>query len=66
MVQEALDNAKIGRTCIIIAHRLTTIQDADVICVLKEGVVVEMGTHTELLARRGEYYQFYKLQTGHS
>nr|CAH7755523.1 unnamed protein product [Callosobruchus chinensis] len=64
IVQEALDNAKKGRTCITIAHRLTTIQDADVICVLKEGFVAEMGTHTELLEKKGLYYEFYKLQSG--
>ncbi|CAG9824229.1 unnamed protein product [Phaedon cochleariae] len=64
IVQEALDNARQGRTCITIAHRLTTIQDADVICVLKEGFIAEMGTHTELLNKRGMYYKFYKLQSG--
>ncbi|VEN56415.1 unnamed protein product [Callosobruchus maculatus] len=64
IVQEALDNAKKGRTCITIAHRLTTIQDADVICVLKEGFVAEMGTHTELLEKKALYYEFYKLQSG--
>lgn len=64
IVQEALDNAKKGRTCITIAHRLTTIQDADVICVMKEGFVAEMGRHTELLEKRGLYYNFYKLQSG--
>ncbi|XP_074038788.1 ATP-dependent translocase ABCB1 isoform X2 [Leptinotarsa decemlineata] len=64
IVQEALDNARKGRTCITIAHRLTTIQDADVICVLKEGFVAEMGNHKELLEKRGLYYKFYKLQSG--
>ncbi|KAG5894750.1 hypothetical protein JTB14_032640 [Gonioctena quinquepunctata] len=59
---EALDNARKGRTCITIAHRLTTVQDADLICVLKEGFVAEMGTHKELLEKRGLYYKFYKLQ----
>ncbi|XP_072396487.1 ATP-dependent translocase ABCB1-like [Diabrotica undecimpunctata] len=63
IVQEALDNARKSRTCITIAHRLTTIQDADVICVLKEGNVVEMGTHKELLEKQGLYYKFYKLQS---
>ncbi|KAG5894746.1 ATP-dependent translocase ABCB1, partial [Gonioctena quinquepunctata] len=63
IVQEALDNARKGRTCITIAHRLTTIQDADLICVLKEGIVAEMGTHQELLEKRGLYYKFYKLQS---
>lgn len=59
VVQEALDNAKVGRTCIIIAHRLSTIKDADVICVFSEGKVGEMGTHSELMAKKG---LFYKLQ----
>ncbi|XP_068902279.1 ATP-dependent translocase ABCB1-like [Tenebrio molitor] len=63
IVQEALDNAKQNRTCITIAHRLTTIQDADVICVLNEGTVAEMGKHPELLEKKGLYYEFYKLQT---
>ncbi|KAF5272694.1 hypothetical protein FQA39_LY07721 [Lamprigera yunnana] len=62
VVQEALDNAKQGRTCIIIAHRLSTIQDADVICVINYGRVVEMGTHQELLALKGVYYDLYSLQ----
>nr|CAD1918043.1 ABCB transporter [Chrysochus auratus] len=66
VVQEALDNAQKGRTCITIAHRLTTIQGADIICVLKDGFVAEMGTHTQLLEKRGQYYEFYKLQTGHN
>ncbi|CAH0548000.1 unnamed protein product [Brassicogethes aeneus] len=65
IVQEALDNAKQGRTCITIAHRLTTIKDADVICVLSGGKVAEMGKHPELLAKKGLYYKFYKLQSGH-
>ncbi|XP_068902276.1 multidrug resistance protein 2-like [Tenebrio molitor] len=64
IVQEALDNAKQNRTCITIAHRLTTIQDADVICVLNEGTVAEMGKHPELLEKKGLYYEFYKLQAG--
>lgn len=64
IVQEALDDAKKDRTCITIAHRLTTIQDADLICVLNEGIVVEMGKHTELLEKKGHYYKFYKLQSG--
>ncbi|KAJ8942717.1 hypothetical protein NQ318_017016 [Aromia moschata] len=66
IVQNALDNAKKGRTCITIAHRLTTIQDADVICVLKEGFVAEIGNHSALLENRGLYYDFYKLQSGQS
>ncbi|KAK4872648.1 hypothetical protein RN001_014677 [Aquatica leii] len=62
IVQEALDNAKKGRTCITIAHRLTTIQDADLICVINHGRVAEMGTHSELLNLRGIYYNLHRLQ----
>lgn len=63
IVQEALDRARIGKTSLIIAHRLSTIKNADRIVVLKEGVVVEQGTHEELLERRGEYYSLYKTQS---
>ncbi|KAI7865225.1 P-loop containing nucleoside triphosphate hydrolase protein [Mucor mucedo] len=57
LVQEALDNIiqKGGRTTITIAHRLSTIQNSDVICVLKDGLVIEQGTHWELLALNGTY-----------
>ncbi|XP_047112212.1 ATP-dependent translocase ABCB1-like [Schistocerca piceifrons] len=65
VVQEALDKAKEGRTCITIAHRLTTIQDADVICVINDGRVAERGRHAELLERRGLYYKLQSLQAGH-
>lgn len=64
VVQEALDAAREGRTCISIAHRLSTIVDSDVIFVIDGGVVTESGTHKELLAKRGMYYQLYKLQSG--
>ncbi|KAJ8927496.1 hypothetical protein NQ314_020045 [Rhamnusium bicolor] len=53
---------KKGRTCITIAHRLTTIQDADVICVVDEGTIAEMGTHAELLEKQGLYYKLHSLQ----
>ncbi|XP_054264995.1 multidrug resistance protein homolog 49-like isoform X1 [Macrosteles quadrilineatus] len=55
MVQEALDEASSGRTCIIIAHRLSTVTNADVICVLSRGAVVEMGSHAQLMANGGHY-----------
>ncbi|KAK4873211.1 hypothetical protein RN001_015240 [Aquatica leii] len=58
IVQEALDNAKQGRTCIIISHRLNTIQDADLICVINQGQIVEMGNHFELLNFKGLYHSF--------
>ncbi|KAJ3268901.1 GTPase-activating protein, partial [Terramyces sp. JEL0728] len=57
VVQEALDSAAKGRTTIAIAHRLSTIQHADVIYVLKDGVVAEKGTHMELYAKKGIYYE---------
>lgn len=62
IVQEALDKAKQGRTCITIAHRLTTIQDADMICVLDKGRIKEQGTHSELLALKGLYHKLYTMQ----
>src|SRR5579871_5241940 len=55
VVQEALDKAAKGRTTISIAHRLSTIQNADIIFVIKDGKVVEKGTHQELLAIKGIY-----------
>lgn len=64
MVQEALDRASEGRTCLIIAHRLATIKSADLICVLNGGVVAESGTHDELMRRQGLYANLYELQCG--
>ncbi|XP_045453691.1 multidrug resistance protein homolog 49-like [Melitaea cinxia] len=64
VVQEALDRASEGRTCLIIAHRLATIQNADVICVIDQGVVAEMGTHKELIALKKIYARLYELQCG--
>ncbi|CAF4895872.1 unnamed protein product [Rotaria sp. Silwood1] len=56
IVQKALDHAQKNRTSITIAHRLSTIQNADMICVLHNGTIVECGTHPELLAFGGHYY----------
>ncbi|CAG5040909.1 unnamed protein product [Parnassius apollo] len=64
VVQEALDRASEGRTCLIIAHRLATIQNADIICVIDKGVIAEMDTHPGLIARNGIYARLYELQCG--
>ena len=61
-VQKALENLMQNRTTIVIAHRLSTIQNADRIVVLKDGQLVEEGTHGELLALKGEYNTLYRLQ----
>ncbi|KAH8236955.1 hypothetical protein KR038_001099 [Drosophila bunnanda] len=62
VVQQALDEARSGRTCLTIAHRLTTVRNADLICVLKRGVVVEHGTHDELMALNRIYANLYLMQ----
>ncbi|NWS10523.1 ABCBB protein, partial [Pachyramphus minor] len=56
-VQAALDKAREGRTCIVIAHRLSTIQNADIIAVMSQGLIVERGTHDELMAMEGAYWK---------
>ncbi|KAK8644268.1 hypothetical protein V6N13_123579 [Hibiscus sabdariffa] len=56
IVQEALDNASIGRTTIIVAHRLSTIRDADLIAVVQDGQVMEIGSHDELMLNEKGYY----------
>ncbi|XP_020919086.1 ATP-binding cassette sub-family B member 5 isoform X8 [Sus scrofa] len=56
VVQAALEKASKGRTTIVIAHRLSTIRSADMIVTLKDGMVVEKGTHAELMAKQGPYY----------
>ncbi|MBN3326375.1 ABCB5 protein, partial [Atractosteus spatula] len=57
IVQTALDEARQGRTCIVIAHRLSTIQNADIIAVMSHGVIVEKGTHEELMDKKSAYYR---------
>ena len=61
-VQRALDNALEGRTSVVIAHRLSTVKDADEVVVLDAGRVVERGTHDELLAAGGAYASLYATQ----
>ena len=55
-VQQALKTARVDRTTIVVAHRLSTIQDADCIAVVENGQVTECGTHAELMVKRGAYH----------
>jgi ABC-type transport system involved in Fe-S cluster assembly fused permease/ATPase subunit len=61
-IQSALDNVSRQRTTLVIAHRLSTVIDADRIYVLDGGKIVESGTHDQLLASRGQYHQLWKIQ----
>ncbi len=63
-IQKALDELRIGRTTIVVAHRLQTIVDADTICVIEAGRAVEVGTHAELMQLRGAYHTFFATQFG--
>lgn len=63
VVQAALDAAAKGRTTIAVAHRLSTIQKADVIYVFDKGVIAESGTHQELMALKGRYRELVSLQS---
>ncbi|MEG2936738.1 MAG: ABC transporter ATP-binding protein, partial [Clostridium sp.] len=62
LIQKAMDNLMKGRTSFVIAHRLSTIRDADLILVMKDGDIVEQGTHTDLLAAGGFYANIYNSQ----
>ena len=61
-ISEAMTGLMKGKTCFVIAHRLSTIQNADVILVVKNGDIVERGTHTELLEKNGAYAELYNSQ----
>ena len=61
-IQKAMDNLMKGRTSFVVAHRLSTIKDADVILVMKDGDIIEQGNHKELLAANGFYADLYNSQ----
>lgn len=62
LIQKGMENLMQGRTCFVIAHRLSTIRDADLILVMKDGDIVEVGNHEELMSRNGFYTQLYNSQ----
>jgi ATP-binding cassette subfamily B protein len=62
LIQTGMENLMKGRTSIIIAHRLSTIKRADRILVIEDGQIAEMGSHAELLHKRGNYYRLYTQQ----
>ena len=64
-IQDAFSKMMKGRTSFIVAHRLSTVKDADVILVMRDGNIVEQGSHTELLAKGGFYSELYKSQFAH-
>ncbi len=61
-IQKAFERMMAGRTSFIVAHRLSTIKEADVILVMKDGAIIEQGTHEELLGKKGFYYNLYNSQ----
>ncbi len=61
-IQAAIDNLTKGRTCFVVAHRLSTIKNADKIAVIKNGLCVEYGSFNELMAKKGEFYQLRSMQ----
>ncbi|GFG13172.1 leptomycin B resistance protein pmd1 [Aspergillus udagawae] len=65
IVQEAMDAIRKDRTTIMVAHRLSTVKNADVICVLQDGKLLEIGTHEQLMGERGKYWEMVAMQSLH-
>ena len=61
-IQDAFATLMEGRTCFMVAHRLSTIKNADIILVMNKGNIIEQGTHDELLKKKGFYYNLYNSQ----
>lgn len=59
LIEQGMDSLMQGRTVFVIAHRLSTVRNSDLICVLEHGEIIERGNHDELIAKRGKYYQLY-------
>jgi subfamily B ATP-binding cassette protein MsbA len=64
LIQDALDKLQQNRTSIVVAHRLSTIENADTILVIEAGEIIEQGNHQSLLAQHGVYSQLYNMQFG--
>ena len=64
-IQKAFAQMMKGRTSFIVAHRLSTIKEADLILVMRDGKIIEQGTHSELLAKNGFYAELYESQFAH-
>ena len=63
-IQKSFEKLSKGRTTIAIAHRLSTLRNMDRIIVLSKGVIIEEGTHQQLLRKKGKYYNLWKMQSG--
>jgi ATP-binding cassette subfamily B protein len=61
-IQAAMESVTEGRTSLMIAHRLSTVRNADMILVVRDGKIIEQGTHTELLKKKGYYFELYTRQ----
>jgi ATP-binding cassette subfamily B (MDR/TAP) protein 1 len=65
VVQTAMNAIMKGRTTVMVAHRLSTVRNAHTICVLQDGMVIEMGNHEQLMAKHGKYYEMVGMQNLH-